>query len=50
MKAFAKWFLIVACVLAIVLGIGIMSAFVVILNRLLWRPLYRWAEIRFRLD
>jgi NitT/TauT family transport system permease protein len=34
----------------IVLGIGVMSAFVVILNRLLWRPLYRWAEIRFRLD
>ena len=23
---------------------------VVILNRLLWRPLYRWAETRFRLD
>jgi len=34
----------------IVLGITIMSTFVVILNRSLWRPLYRWAETRFRLD
>jgi NitT/TauT family transport system permease protein len=34
----------------IVLGIAVMSTFVVILNRSLWRPLYRWAETRFRLD
>jgi NitT/TauT family transport system permease protein len=34
----------------IVLGIAVMSVFVVILNRSLWRPLYRWAETRFRLD
>jgi NitT/TauT family transport system permease protein len=34
----------------IVLGIAVMSAFVVVLNRLFWRPLYRQAERRFRLD
>jgi NitT/TauT family transport system permease protein len=34
----------------VVLGIAVMSVFVVALNRLLWRPLYRLAERRFRLD
>jgi NitT/TauT family transport system permease protein len=34
----------------VVLGIGVMSLFVVVINRLLWRPLYRFAERRFRLD
>jgi NitT/TauT family transport system permease protein len=34
----------------IVLGIVVMSAFVVVLNRLFWRPLYQQAERRFRLD
>jgi NitT/TauT family transport system permease protein len=34
----------------VVLGIGVMSVFVVVVNRLLWRPLYRFAERRFRLD
>jgi NitT/TauT family transport system permease protein len=34
----------------VVLGIAVMSIFVVAFNRLLWRPLYRWAERRFRLD
>jgi NitT/TauT family transport system permease protein len=34
----------------IVLGIAIMSAFVVVLNRVFWRPLYQQAEKRFRLD
>ena len=34
----------------VVLGIAVMSIFVVTLNRLLWRPLYRIAESRFRLD
>jgi NitT/TauT family transport system permease protein len=33
----------------IVLGIAVMSAFVVIINRAFWRPLYRYAEARFRL-
>jgi NitT/TauT family transport system permease protein len=33
----------------IVLGIAVMSAFVVIINRLFWRPLYRYAERKFRL-
>jgi NitT/TauT family transport system permease protein len=33
----------------IVLGIAVMSAFVVIVNRTLWRPLYRYAERKFRL-
>jgi ABC-type anion transport system duplicated permease subunit len=27
-----------------------MSLFVVLINRLLWRPLYRFAERRFRLN
>jgi NitT/TauT family transport system permease protein len=34
----------------VVLGIAVMSIFVVTINRLLWRPLYRLAERRFRLD
>jgi NitT/TauT family transport system permease protein len=33
----------------IVLGVGLMSAFVVGLNRLIWRPLYDLAETKFRL-
>lgn len=34
----------------IVLGVAVMSAFVIAFNRLLWRPLSRLAERRFRLD
>jgi len=34
----------------IVLGVGLMCVFVVGLNRLFWRRLYRLAERRFRLD
>jgi NitT/TauT family transport system permease protein len=34
----------------VVLGIAVMSIFVVVINRLLWRPLYRLAERRYRLD
>jgi NitT/TauT family transport system permease protein len=34
----------------IVLGIAVMSGFVVLFNRLLWRPLYAYSERRFRLD
>jgi NitT/TauT family transport system permease protein len=34
----------------VVLGIAVMSIFVVTFNRLLWRPLYRMAEQRFRLN
>jgi NitT/TauT family transport system permease protein len=33
----------------IVLGIAVMSALVTILNRAFWRPLYRYAERRYRL-
>jgi len=33
----------------IVLGIAVMSAFVVVINRVFWRPLYHYAERRFRL-
>ncbi len=33
----------------IVLGIAVMSAFVVIINRVFWRPLYAYAERKFRL-
>ncbi len=33
----------------IVLGIAVMSFFVVIVNRMFWRPLYRYAERKFRL-
>jgi len=34
----------------VVLGIAVMSIMVVTCNRLLWRPLYRLSERRFRLD
>ena len=34
----------------IVLGIAVMSVYVIVTNRLLWRPLYRLAERRFRFD
>jgi NitT/TauT family transport system permease protein len=34
----------------VTLGIAVMSVLVVTVNRLLWRPLYRLAERRFRLD
>jgi NitT/TauT family transport system permease protein len=34
----------------VVLGIAVMSIFVVTFNRLLWRPLFRMAERRFRFD
>jgi NitT/TauT family transport system permease protein len=34
----------------IVLGVAVMSVFVVALNRTVWRPLYRLSERRFRFD
>ena len=34
----------------IVLGISVMSLIVILFNRLLWRPLYAYAEERLRLD
>jgi NitT/TauT family transport system permease protein len=33
----------------IVLGIAVMSLYVVVINRVFWRPLYRYAERKFRL-
>ncbi|MFN3743858.1 MAG: ABC transporter permease [Hyphomicrobiaceae bacterium] len=33
----------------VVLGIAVMSAFVVVINRAFWRPLYAFAERKFRL-
>ena len=33
----------------VVLGIAVMSGFVVVINRAFWRPLYRYAERKFRL-
>ncbi len=33
----------------IVLGIAVMSFFVVVINRVFWRPLYLYAERKFRL-
>ncbi len=33
----------------IVLGVGLMSVFVVAVNRILWKPLYRLAQTRFQL-
>ncbi len=33
----------------VVLGIAVMSLFVVVINRVFWRPLYRYAERKFRL-
>jgi NitT/TauT family transport system permease protein len=34
----------------IVLGIAVMALYVIIVNRLFWRPLYRYAERKFRLE
>jgi NitT/TauT family transport system permease protein len=34
----------------IILSIGVMSLFVVLMNKFLWRKLYAFAERRFRLD
>jgi NitT/TauT family transport system permease protein len=34
----------------VALGIGVMSLFVILLNRTFWRPLYSYAERRLRLD
>jgi NitT/TauT family transport system permease protein len=34
----------------IVLGIAVMSLYVVVINRVFWRPLYQYAERKFRLD
>ena len=34
----------------VVLGIAVMSVFVVLFNRLLWRPLYAYAERKLRFD
>ncbi len=34
----------------VVLGVAVMSLFVTLFNRTLWRPLYRFAERRLRLD
>ena len=39
-----------ATIARVVLGIVVMSVMVVTCNRLIWRPLYRLAERRFRLD
>jgi NitT/TauT family transport system permease protein len=33
----------------VVLGIAVMSIFVTLFNRLLWRPLYAYGERHFRL-
>ena len=33
----------------VVLGIAVMSCFVLVVNRILWRPLYWYAERKFRL-
>ncbi|THD57793.1 ABC transporter permease subunit [Phenylobacterium sp.] len=34
----------------VALGVGVMSIFVILLNRVLWRPMYKFAERRLRLD
>jgi NitT/TauT family transport system permease protein len=34
----------------IILSIAVMSLFVVLMNKFLWRKLYAFAERRFRLD
>jgi NitT/TauT family transport system permease protein len=34
----------------VTLGVAVMSLFVILLNRALWRPMYRYAERRMRLD
>jgi NitT/TauT family transport system permease protein len=33
----------------IILGVGVMSLFVVSINRLFWRPLYYYAERKYRM-
>jgi NitT/TauT family transport system permease protein len=33
----------------IVLGIAVMSLYVVVINRVFWRPLYHYAERKFRM-
>ena len=34
----------------IILGIAVMSLFVTLFNRLLWRPMFTFAEARLRVD
>jgi NitT/TauT family transport system permease protein len=34
----------------IILGVAVMSLFVTVFNRLLWRPMYAYAESRYRID
>jgi NitT/TauT family transport system permease protein len=34
----------------VALGVAVMSVFVILFNRALWRPMYRYAERRLRLD
>jgi NitT/TauT family transport system permease protein len=34
----------------VALGMAVMSCFVVVLNRLLWRPIYNLAQTKYRLD
>jgi NitT/TauT family transport system permease protein len=34
----------------VALGIGVMSVFVIVINRSLWRPLYAYGERHLRLD
>lgn len=34
----------------IILGIAVMSLFVTLFNRLLWRPMYTFAEAKLRVD
>ena len=38
-----------ATITEFVLGIAVMSAFVTVINRAFWRPLYYYAERKFRL-
>jgi NitT/TauT family transport system permease protein len=33
----------------IILGVAVMSLFVVVINRLFWRPLYYYAERKYRM-
>jgi NitT/TauT family transport system permease protein len=33
----------------IILGVVVMSLFVIVINRILWRPLYYFAERKYRL-
>ncbi|HZZ13529.1 MAG TPA: sulfonate ABC transporter permease, partial [Paraburkholderia sp.] len=34
----------------IIVGIAVMSLFVTLFNRLLWRPMFAYAEAKLRLD